>query len=174
MSTKTVKFYEEWGSLGAWNIMSNTYSLHCHHQNDCIKMGSCVSHSNVSLIVHKTVSINHNFWREEEGEPKRIEPKSFCLPAKRLTARPHWLTKGCAFGGIYVPCSYSHARWSYRRRFLSLISLYLVSLLFPLFRCSRKSKGTMLIIYINTYFNEALSYGNFVWTWVLTRIYNHY
>ena len=29
---------------------------------------------------------------EEKGEPKRIEPRSFCLPAKRLTARPHRLT----------------------------------------------------------------------------------
>ena len=32
-------------------FLSNTYSLHCHHQNDCIKVGSCVSHFNVSLIV---------------------------------------------------------------------------------------------------------------------------
>ena len=38
------------------------------------------------------MSINHNFWREEKGEPKRIEPRSCCLPAKRLTARPHRLT----------------------------------------------------------------------------------
>ena len=32
------------------------------------------------------------FLREEKGEPTRIEPRSFCLPAKRLTARPHRLT----------------------------------------------------------------------------------
>ena len=49
----------------------------------CIKVGSCVSHFNVSLIVwaksqdnvHKPQSF------EEKGEPKRIEPRSFCLPA---------------------------------------------------------------------------------------------
>ena len=39
----------EVGGLG--NFISNTYSLHCYHQNDCIKVGSCMSHFNVSLIV---------------------------------------------------------------------------------------------------------------------------
>ena len=29
-------------------------------------------------------------------------------------------TKGTPFGGIYVPCIYSHARWSYRRPFSGL------------------------------------------------------
>ena len=60
-------------------------SLHCHHQNDsCIKVGSDDSHFNVSLIVraksHKTVSTNHNLF-EENGKPKRFEPRSFRLPA---------------------------------------------------------------------------------------------
>ena len=41
---------------------------------------------------HKTVSINDNFLKEEKGEPKRLEPRSFCLPAKCLTARPLRLT----------------------------------------------------------------------------------
>ena len=27
----------------------------------------------------------------------------------------------CTFGGVYIPCIYSHARWSYRRRFRSLL-----------------------------------------------------
>ena len=44
------------------------------------------------------MSINHNFWREEKGEPKRIERRSFCLPAKCLTARPHRLTWDLAWG----------------------------------------------------------------------------
>ena len=47
-------------------------TLSRHHQNDsCIKMGSDESHFNVSLIVwdsHKTVSTNHNFWREMRAE----------------------------------------------------------------------------------------------------------
>ena len=59
-----------------------------------IKVGSCVSHFNVSLIVwakSQDSVHNHNFTREEKGESKRIEPKSFCLPAKRLIDRPHRL-----------------------------------------------------------------------------------
>ena len=28
---------------------------------------------------------------------------------------------GCTFGVVYIPCIYSHARWSYRRRFKSLL-----------------------------------------------------
>ena len=45
-------------------------SLHCHHQNDsCMKMGSDESHFNVSLILrNKTVSTDHNFWRERRAE----------------------------------------------------------------------------------------------------------
>ena len=48
--------------------------LHCHHQNgSCIKMGSDESLFNVTLIVrdelsHKTVSTDHNFWRERTAE----------------------------------------------------------------------------------------------------------
>ena len=50
-------------------------SLQCHHQNDfCIKMGSDVSHFNVSVgsdgHSHKTVFTNYNLF-EEKGEPKR-------------------------------------------------------------------------------------------------------
>ena len=71
-------------------------SLHCHHQNDfCIKMGSDESHFNVSVgsdgQSHKTVSTNHNLF-EEKGERTGIEPRSFRLPAQRLTARPNRLT----------------------------------------------------------------------------------
>ena len=32
-------------------LCPTTYSLHCHHQNDCIKAGSCVSQFKVSLMV---------------------------------------------------------------------------------------------------------------------------
>ena len=72
-------------------------SLHCHHQNDfCIKMGSDESHFNVSVgsdgQSHKTVSTNHNLF-EEKGSRSGIEPRSFRLPALRLTARPNRLTK---------------------------------------------------------------------------------
>ena len=33
-STETIKAYKERGSWGVRNYISNTYSLHCHHQND--------------------------------------------------------------------------------------------------------------------------------------------
>ena len=42
---------------------------------------------------------------------------------------------GCTFGGVYIPCIYSHARWSYRRRFTSLLlcPLSVERYYFPLF-----------------------------------------
>ena len=41
------------GEVGGSGIfISNIHSLHCHHQNDsALKVGSCVSHFNFSLIV---------------------------------------------------------------------------------------------------------------------------
>ena len=53
---------------GKWEdgyLCPTTYSLDCHHHIGCIKVGSCVRHFDVSLIVcgqrQETVSINHNF-----------------------------------------------------------------------------------------------------------------
>ena len=45
------------------------------------------------------------------------------------------LHRGCTFGGVYIPCSYSHAEWSYRRRFRSLLlcPLSVERYYFPLF-----------------------------------------
>ena len=40
--------------MGEWGngyLCLTSYSLHCHHQNDCIKAGICVGHLNVSFIV---------------------------------------------------------------------------------------------------------------------------
>ena len=50
-------------------------SLQYHHQNDsCIKMGSDVSHFNVSLIVRYKITTQcpQTTSFEEKGEPKRI------------------------------------------------------------------------------------------------------
>ena len=51
-------------------------SLHCHHQNDsCIKMGSDVSHFNVSFIIVRdkvTRQCPQTTTFEEKGGPKRI------------------------------------------------------------------------------------------------------
>ena len=59
-------------------------SLHFHHQNDsCIKKGSDESHFKVSLVVRDKVTRQCPQIPvfEERGEPKRNEPRSFCLPA---------------------------------------------------------------------------------------------
>ena len=40
------------GRLGGREFfISNTYPLHCHDQNDCIKACSCVNHFTISLLV---------------------------------------------------------------------------------------------------------------------------
>ena len=50
-STENIRLIMDGEAVGSGIFISNIYSLHCHHQNDCIKVGSCVSHFNVSLIV---------------------------------------------------------------------------------------------------------------------------
>ena len=74
-------------------------SLHCHHQNDsCIKMGSVESHFNVSLIVRDKVTRQYpqtTFILKRKESRSGIEPRSFCLMAKRLTAGPNQLTQSC-------------------------------------------------------------------------------
>ena len=101
MSTETVRLIrdgEKWGKgVWRWGERDIIYlSLHCHHQNDfCIKMGSDESHFNVSVgsdgQSHKTLSTNHNLLKRKESR-SGIEPRSFRLPAQRLTTRPNWLT----------------------------------------------------------------------------------
>ena len=59
-------------------------SLHCHHQNDfCIKVGSDVSHFNVSLIVRDKVkdSVHRPQLLTRKESRSRFEPRSPCLPA---------------------------------------------------------------------------------------------
>ena len=52
-------------------------SLHYHHQNDCIEMGSDESHFNVSLIARDVVTRQcpQATTFQEKGEPKRIRTK---------------------------------------------------------------------------------------------------
>ena len=76
----------------------------------------------------------------------RLGPPLFILPASRkCTFTPLWkkihlwwslyLWKRVTFGGVFIPCIYSHARWSYRRRFrsLRLCPLSVERYYFPLF-----------------------------------------
>ena len=71
-------------------------SLHCHHQNDfCIKMGSDESRFNVSLIVRDKVTRQcpqTTIFLKRKESRSGIEPRSFRLPAYRLTARPNRLS----------------------------------------------------------------------------------
>ena len=66
------------GKLGGSGIfISNTYSLHCHHQNDSALRWAAVW----DIIMfhwlcgqsHKTVSINHNFFKTRRAEADRTE-----------------------------------------------------------------------------------------------------
>ena len=61
----------------------------------CIKMGSDESHFNVSLIVRDKVTRpcpqTTTFLKRKKSR-SGIEPRSFCLPAYRLTARPNRLS----------------------------------------------------------------------------------
>ena len=76
------------GGVGGREIID--LSLHCHQQNDsCIQMGSHESHFNVSVgsdgQSHKTVSINHNLFRERRAEavsnrgPSAYQPNALPL-----------------------------------------------------------------------------------------------
>ena len=60
---------------GEGYLWPTTYSLYCHHQNNCIKAGSCVSHFNVSFIAGggggSQDSVHKPQFFEEKGEPKR-------------------------------------------------------------------------------------------------------
>ena len=88
-STETINclmLIRDWevGGSGFLYLTPTRYT-YCHHQND-----SALRWAVVWAILkfhwlcgqsHKTVSINHNFFlsSDEKREPKRIEPKSFCL-----------------------------------------------------------------------------------------------
>ena len=68
-------------------------SLHRHHQNDpCIKMGSDESHFDVSLIVRDKDRVHKPQLLKRKESRSGIEPRSFRLPAYRLTTRPDRLS----------------------------------------------------------------------------------
>ena len=48
---------------------------------------------------HKTVSLNHNFWRKRRAEVG--SSTGACL-----TARPNWLTKDCLYGSLLLQWSF--------------------------------------------------------------------
>ena len=59
---------------------NSTFSLHCHHQTDCIKAGSCVRHFNVSLIVwlsHDSVHKPQILKRNESRSGSNRGPSAY-------------------------------------------------------------------------------------------------
>ena len=87
---KPLRFIRDGEVGGREFFISDTYSLHCHHQNDCIKVGRCVSHFNVSLFV----------WAKSQDSV--LKPR--CLKRKESrTARPHRLT------GMGTPIPYTRS-----------------------------------------------------------------
>ena len=78
-------------------------SLHCHHQNDsCIKVCSDESHWFLMFRIcegqsHKTVSTDHNFWRERRAEADWNRGPSAYQPNALPCARPNRLTIGIVF-----------------------------------------------------------------------------
>ena len=97
-STETIKAYWEQGSWGVGNFISNTYSIHGHHQNDCIKVGCCVSHFNVSFTVwaksqdsvHKPQFLKRKESRSGSNRgPSAYQPSA--LPLGHTGSRTHQL-----------------------------------------------------------------------------------
>ena len=94
---------------GGWGggRYTTTYSLHCHHQNNCIKAGSCVRHFNVSLTVwaKSQVSVhNRQFLKRKQSRSGSNRGPSAYQPS----ALPLGNT-GSQFG-LYVPDSLYRTR----------------------------------------------------------------
>ena len=128
-----------------YNIHTSV-SLHCHHRIDtCIKMGSDKSHFNVSLIVrekvtNKTVSTDHNFWRELRTDvysnwgPSAYQPSALPLgqTSSLLTVTRFYWTAFLVLS-ISLPEDVQQKYTFFMNLFLSLpLSLgYSVSLCYP-------------------------------------------
>ena len=83
----------EMGEEGEYNY---TYRYTVTTRMTCIKMGSVESHFNVSLVVRDKVTRpcpqTTTFLKRKESR-SGIEPRSFLLPAYRLTARTNRLCR---------------------------------------------------------------------------------
>ena len=77
--------------------------LHCQHKNDfCIKMGSDERHLNFSLIARdKVIRQTATFLKKKDSRRQGKDPRSFCLPAYRLTARPKRFS-ACASNSAFL------------------------------------------------------------------------
>ena len=94
-----------YGGGGRWRVYTYRYTVTT--RITCIKMGSDESHFNVSLVVRNKVTRpcpqTTTFLKRKESQ-SGIEPRSFRLPAYRLTARPNRLS--CeSLADIYI---YTH------------------------------------------------------------------
>ena len=96
-STETIRLTRDgekggggYGGGERWRLYTYRYTVTTDQNDCCIKMGSNESHSNVSFSnckgqSYKTVSTDHDFWRERRAEaesnrgPSAYHPNAFRL-----------------------------------------------------------------------------------------------
>ena len=97
-------------------FISNTHSLHCLHQNDCIKVGSCVSHFNVlSIVWAKSQDSVHKPQESRSGSnqgPSAYQPSALLLGHTGSPPQKKKRRKMDAPSGIYT----FHFRYAQRHR----------------------------------------------------------
>ena len=90
-----------YGGGGRWRVYTYRYTVTT--RMTCIKMGSDESHFNVSLVLRNKVTRpcpqTTTFLKRKESR-SGIEPRSFRLPAYRLTARPNRLSVNVWMAGL--------------------------------------------------------------------------
>ena len=119
------------------------YSLHCHHQIDCIKAGSCVRRYNVTLIMwaksQDTVHKPHFFKRKESWSRSNQGPSAYQHSTLPLGHTGSWLRSAVCWyyqwEGIR-PCRRVHVGTSF------LIVLDLV--------CQREGRGSVDVLSANS------------------------
>ena len=93
------------GEVGGWEFISNTYSLHCHHQNDSVLRWAVVWATLMfSLIVWtKSQDSVHKpqFLKRRERRAEADRTKVFLLTSQAPYDRPYWLKSPC-----WVPAEY--------------------------------------------------------------------
>ena len=93
-----LRLIKDGGKWGDGYLCPTTYTQNGHHQNDSALRWAAVwdilMFHQLCGQSHKTVSINHHFWRERRAEADRTAVLLLTnLESYRLTARPHRLTK---------------------------------------------------------------------------------
>ena len=73
-----------------------------------------LKHRRTELFKNGQLFTNADVWKKRLIKTQTVQVWSDVI---NVVCRS---SQECTFGGVYVPCIYSHARWSYRRLFRSL------------------------------------------------------